>query len=178
VAQEFSLSLTPHSIIHATVIVRGFTIYLTPDLISKVTTLTLGIPWRKEDKGDSQVAKIKFFLEGEEPGEDKNGVRRESLPYPWSEVGYQLIKYISFEGRYSVVYGYHFRILEELRFGVETPPHQRLRIPYFLLQSLIDSSIKVKEGNSQQLAHHGLIRILIEYSLQNLRTPLTWSVFK
>ena len=76
-----------------------------------------------------------------------------------------------------MVYGYHFRILEEFRFGVETPLHKRLIIPYFLLQSFIDSSIKVKEGNSQQLAHHGLIRILIEDALQNLRTPITWSVF-
>ena len=100
------------------------------------------------------------------------------MPYPWSEVGYQLIKYISCEGRYSVVYGYHFKILEELIFRVQTPPHQRLSIPYFLMQSLIDSSIKVKEGNSQQLAHHGLIRILIEDALQNLRTPITWSVFR
>jgi len=36
----------------------------------------------------------------------------------------------------------------------------------------------VKEGNSQQLAQHGLIRILIEDSLQNLRTPITWIVFR
>ncbi len=123
VAQEFALSLTPHNRIHATVVIRGLAIDLTLELISRVTTLPLGIPWRKEDKGDSQVVKIKLFLEGEEPTEDKNGVRRESLPYPWSEVGYQLIKYISCGGRYSVVYGYHFRILEELRIRVETPPH-------------------------------------------------------
>jgi len=124
------------------------------------------------------VVEIKFLLEGEEPTEDKNGVRRESLPYPWSEVLYKLIKYISCEGRYSVVYGYHFRILKELRFGLETCPHQRLNIPYFLLQSLINSSIKVKEENSQQLVHHGLIRILIEDALQNLKTAITWSVFR
>jgi len=55
--------------------------------------------------------------------EDKNGVRRASLPYPWNEISYHLIKYISCEGRYSVVYGYYFRLLEELRFGADTPPH-------------------------------------------------------
>ena len=98
--------------IHATVIVIGFTIDLTPGFISRVTTLPLGIPWRKEDKSDSQVEKRKFFLEDEEPIEDKNGVRRDSLPYPWSEVVYQLIKYISCGGRYNVVYGCHFRMLE------------------------------------------------------------------
>jgi len=148
-SQEFAHSLTPHSRIHATVIVRGLTIDLTLDFISRVTTLPLGIAWRKEDKADNQVAKRKFFLEGEEPTEDKNGIRRDNLPYPWSKVGYQLIKYISYEGRYSVVYSYHFRMLEELRFGVETPVHQRLNIPYFLMQSLIDSSNKLREGNSQ-----------------------------
>ena len=122
--------------------------------------------------------KKEILFRGEEPTEDKNGVRRDNLPYPWSEVGYQLIKYISCEGRYSVVYGYHFRILEELRFGLETPVHQRLNIPSSLMQSLIDFSNKVKEGNSQQLAHRGFIRILIENSLQNLRICIKWSVFR
>ena len=148
-SQEFAHSLTPHRKIHATILVRGLTIDLISKLINRVTTLPLEIPWRKEVKGDSQVAKRKLFLEGEEPAEDKNGVRRDSLPYPWSEVGYKIIKYILCEGRYSVVYGYHFRILEELRFGVETLVHQRLSIPYFLMQSLIDSNNKVKEGNSK-----------------------------
>lgn len=137
VAKEFSLSLTPLTRIHAIVVIRGHSIDLTHEIINKVTTHPLGILWRKEDKGDSQVAKRNFFLQGKEPTKDKNGVRRESLLYPWNEVSYQLIKYNSFQGRYSVVYGYHFRILEELRIGAETPPHQRLNIPYFLLQSLL-----------------------------------------
>jgi len=46
------------------------------------------------------------------------------------------------------------------------------------MQLLIDSYKKVKEGNSQQLAHHGLIRILIEYDLQSLRILITWLVFR
>ena len=75
--------------------------------------------------------------------EGKNGVRRACLPYPSNEIRYHLIKYISCEGRYSVLYGYHFRLLKKLRFGAETPPHHRLSIPHFLLQSLIDTSIKV-----------------------------------
>lgn len=69
-------------------------------------------------------------------------------------------------------------MLEELRFGVETPVHQRLSIPYFLMQSLIVSNNKVKEGNSQQLVHHGLIRILIKDALKSLRIPITWSLFR
>ena len=69
-------------------------------------------------------------------------------------------------------------MLKEVRFGVETPVHQRLRITYFLIKSLIDSNNKVKEGDPQQLAHHGLIRILIEDSFQNLKIPIIWSIFR
>ena len=70
------------------------------------------------------------------------------------------------------------RMLEELRLGVETLVHQKLIIPYFLMQSLIGPSNKVKEVNSQQLVHHGLIRILIKDAIQSLRIPITWSVFR
>ena len=76
-----------------------------------------------------------------------------------------------------MVYGYHFRLLQELRFGANRPQN-RLSIPYFLLQSVIDMSIKVHEGNHQQLAHHGLIRLIIEDALQNPRIPITWETFK
>jgi len=68
------------------------------------------LPWRKEDKRNIKIAKKKLFLGGEEVMEDKNEVRREILPYAWNETSYHLINYISFEGRYNVVYGYHFRL--------------------------------------------------------------------
>lgn len=110
--------------------------------------------------------------------EEKNGVRRASLPYPWNEISYHLIKYISCEGRYNVVYGYHFKLLEELRFGADPPPQHRLIIPYFLLQSMIDMGMKVQKGNHQQLAHHGLITLIIEDALQHLRIPITWETFR
>jgi len=47
-------------------VVRGLSIDITPKLISRVTTLPLGVPWRKEDKGDSEISKRKFFLEADE----------------------------------------------------------------------------------------------------------------
>ena len=47
VTQEFSLSLTTLTRIHATIVIRGLTIDLTPEFINIVTTLPLGIPWRK-----------------------------------------------------------------------------------------------------------------------------------
>ena len=61
---------------------------------------------------------------------------------------------------------------------MDTPAHQKLSIPYFLLQSLIDSSAKLQVGNSQQLAHHGLIKILVEEALHTLTIPIAWEVFR
>ena len=87
---------------------------LTPQLISRVTELPLGMPWDKEERKLGQKAKWEFFLLEEQFSDDKNGVwRASSLPF-WSEVNLQIMKYITCEGRFSIVYGYHFRLLIEL----------------------------------------------------------------
>lgn len=57
-----------------------------------------------------------FFLLEERLVEDKNGVRRESLPYPWDEVSHNILKYISYEGRSSVVYAYQFWLFYAIMF--------------------------------------------------------------
>jgi len=138
---------------------------ITSEFISKVSTLPLGLPWSKDDKPIGQDSEKNFFQNNQTHVENKNGIRRASIPYPWDEVSYQIIKYISYEGSYNIVYGYHFRIIHELRHGINTPTCQNLSIPYFHLQSLTDSSNKVQAGNSEQLAHHALIKILLEESL-------------
>jgi len=66
VARDFSVSLIPLTRTHAIIVVRGLSIELTHEIIRRITTPPLGVPWRKEDKGNSQIVKKKFFLEGEE----------------------------------------------------------------------------------------------------------------
>ena len=61
---------------------------------------------------------------------------------------------------------------------MDTLAYQNLNIPYFLLQYLIDSNTKVQEENSQQLAHHGLINILVEEPLHTLTISIAWKVFR
>lgn len=92
VIEEFLLSLKPHSKIHATISFRGLTIEPTSEFISRVTSLPLGLPWSKEEKPLGQVGKKTFFQPDEHPVEDKNGIIRTSLPYPWGEVSYQIMK--------------------------------------------------------------------------------------
>lgn len=44
VARDFAFSLIPLIRTHATVVVRGLSIELTPELISRITTLPEGVP--------------------------------------------------------------------------------------------------------------------------------------
>ena len=111
IAHEFTLSLVPHTITHATITIRGLSIKITPEFISRVITLPLGLPWSKDEKIIGQATKRKIFQGNETPVGEKNGIRRASVPYPSNEVSYQVIKYISCEWRHNIVYGYHFRIL-------------------------------------------------------------------
>ena len=127
------MSLRPQSKTHATVSFRGLTLELTPEIINRITDLPLGLPWRKEERSLCQVSKKTFFLPAEHPVEDKNRVRRTSVPPLWSEVSYQIMKYITCEGRFSITYAYHFRLLHELRHGMDLTPAKKLSIPYFLL---------------------------------------------
>ena len=127
------MSLRPHSKTHATVSSKGLTLEVTPDFISRIIGLPLGLPWSKEEKTLGQVAKKTFFQPEEHPVEDKNGVRRTSLTPLWSEVSYQIMKCITCEGRFNITYGYHFRLLHELKYGMDLPPARKLSLPYFLL---------------------------------------------
>jgi len=170
VAEEFLMSLRPHSKTHATVSFKGLIIELTPKFISRITGLPLGLPWSKEEKPLGLVAKNTFFQPDEHPVEDKNGIRRTSIPYPWGEVRYQIMKYISCEGRYSIIYGYHFRLLHELRYGIDLHASRKLSLPYFLLESLIECGTKLNAGVPDQLVHHGLT--------PHIHHPYSWEIFK
>jgi len=82
ISHELALPLVPHTITHATITIRGISIEITPEFISRVTSLSLGLPWSKDEKPMGQAAKKKFFQDNETPVEDKNGIRRDSVPYP------------------------------------------------------------------------------------------------
>jgi len=60
----------------------------------------------------------------------KKGVPRSWLVHPWDEMVYILQKFITCEGRYSIVYLYHIKLLLHLK------KQCVISVPYFLLQSL------------------------------------------
>jgi len=146
ITEEFLRALKLKSKTLAVVNIRGLTLRITPQLISRVTDLLMGVPWDKEERKLGQKAKKEFFFPEEQYSEDKNGVRRTSLQLFWSGVSLQIMKYITCEGRFSIVYGYHFWLLTELRHQMDLPSKQKLSIPYFLLQSMIECATKLREG--------------------------------
>ena len=85
--------------------------------------------------------------------------------------------FISFEGRLSVVYGYHFRLLNELRFQGELPLEQRLSVPHFLPNSITDMSHKVRQRKYQLLTYHGLIKLIVNDALRRLNLLVSWYSF-
>ena len=161
----------------ATTIFKGLAISLSPKTISWVTTLPLGVIWCKEEKQVTVIVRKNFFLSKEKHVKYNNGVRRESLPYPSDEVTYHILKYISWEGRLSVVYSFHFRLLWEVIFKAELPLSQRISVHHFLLHSIMDMSQKAREGKHQHLVHHGLMKLIMVDALNHLRIPFIWNKF-
>ncbi|MCY6488190.1 hypothetical protein, partial [Actinobacillus pleuropneumoniae] len=47
-----------------------------------------------------------------------------------------------------------------------------------LLQSLMECATKLKEGIPDQIAHHGLIKLLVEDALHSYKVPLSWESFR
>lgn len=103
-----------------------------------------------------------------------NGIKVESIQDEWAEVAYHLMKYITSEGRLSIVCAYHFRMLHLLRNLNYQKPHQRISIPHFILLSLKYMSIKVKKGKADIVAHHYLIKLIIYHEMKKKNPHVTW----
>ena len=61
---------------------------------------------------------------------------------------------------------------------MDLPASRKLSLPYFLLQSLIECSTKLNAGVPDQLAHHGLIELLVEDALHTYTIPIAWEIFR
>lgn len=172
------MALNPRARTSATTLPRGLSITINPKVMTRITKFPQGVQWRQHNKVSNPFVKNFFFLKYEYPIEEKNGIKMENLPYPWNEVSYYILKYISCEGRLNIVYVYQFRLLHELIFGEELPFDKRLSVPYLFFKSIIDMNLKVEEGKHTQLAHHGLIKLILEDVLSQLRIHILWSMFR
>jgi hypothetical protein len=94
------------------------------------------------------------------------------LVHPWDELTYLIQKFITCEGRFSIIYLYHIKLLQHLRGDYE------INMPYFLLQSLSKMAKTVqKQGRNTEksLYHCGLIKMIIKNELQ--KQNVIWQQF-
>ena len=99
----------------------------------------------------------------------KKGIPRSWLIHPWDELAYLIQKFITCEGRFSIIYLYHIKLLQHLKGDCE------INMPYFLLQSLSKMAKAVpKQGRNieKSLYHCGFIKMIIIYELH--KQNLTW----
>jgi hypothetical protein len=61
---------------------RGMIIKINESSTSRVSSMSMGLPWDKEERQEVINAKNAFFLPNEKFDEDKNGIKRERLPHP------------------------------------------------------------------------------------------------
>jgi len=61
---------------------------------------------------------------------------------------------------------------------MDLAPAKKLSISYFLIQSLIECGTQLNAGVPDQLAHHGLIKLLVEDALHTYIVPIAWEIFR
>jgi hypothetical protein len=108
---------------------------------------------------------INFLEEGEKVKPRGHGKTIESLPQPWDMVVVFLNKYITYEGRYKIVYTYDFVMLSHLHHG------SLINMPYYMLEYLPNMTHYVKQSRFPQgsVTHHCLIKLIVlrDLELQN-----------
>lgn len=130
---------------------------VTKEVIDRVTGfLTEGMRWFNRKVNDPSL-KGDFLQEEESLVKKGMGIDRLSLPQPWADVSLYLIKYITCKGRATIVFNYHFPLLNHLR-------HQKLiNLPYFLLGNIRHMATVVKTTVHPEMCvtNHGLIKFIV-----------------
>ena len=70
----------------------------------------------------------------------------------------QVIKYITLEGKFRNLFGYHVAILNSLR------NREKINIPLFLCKSLKKLILFVKARKTKSPRHQGLMKLIVEYN--------------
>ena len=98
------------------------------------------------------------------------GVQLNSLPPPWPKVAEFVKHYLTYEGRYQVVYQHDFVLLNHLQHG------RLLNIPYYLLGCLKNMSHYCRQVKFPllSLTHHHLVQLLIQKKISQQNPPLNY----
>jgi len=110
----------------------------------------------------------KFLIEDDCAVDWKVGVHRSAVIKKWQQLFYILQKILTCEGRYSLIYLYHIRLLMHFELG------KLMKFPYFMLKRLDKMLKSVQKSQKYQIGfkicHYGLTKILVKKELENRGT--------
>jgi hypothetical protein len=166
VSMEFALNFDGHE-----VEIGKMLMLVTEQTIAKACRLVVGGErwWKKEHVVTEFVNQ--FLLPDKQNPDWRRGIPRSWVRPEWHTALVVIHRYITCEGRFSLVYIYHIRILMHL--NGDYP----LNLPYFLLKSLTKMSKKVQSISTNakgSLFHQVLIKTLVMSALNELQKPWNW----
>ena len=99
------------------------------------------------------------------------GVALETFPRPWDQATIFLKRYITCEGRYRVIYIYHFVLLSHLHHG------RLINMSFYLSHTLQNMAHYIRNSRHplSSITNHGLIKLLVQRYLA--WNNLTWEQF-
>eukprot|EP01018_Ginkgo_biloba_P037260 Gb_40876 [translate_table: standard] len=148
------------------VTINGMHIDVSEGLIVEVTGLPNDGELVSRDKMDQVSQLTKFIKENETFCWLDSGIARESLPQPWDRVAIQVMKYITLEGKFRKLFGYHVAILNSLR------NREKINIPLFLCKSMEKLILSIKAGKTKSPRHQGLMKLIVEHTSNRLGSSM------
>ena len=131
--------------------------------ISEATGIpSVGEKWFKKGKSDKYF--FEPFLKTRYRGGSKTIFPFSHLKHRYASLMLVIMKYFTYEGRYSRLYSYHVRLLMHFT-GAKV-----LNLPYYLYRSIEKMSSIVRRRNHphqmHSLFHHSLIKMVVLHQLE------------
>lgn len=130
------------------------------DFVAEVTRLSSS--WRKfyRDRGAAKKTLANFFKFDEkkklrEVG--SGGHAHKSLKPLWRDLVLDIMHYFTLEGRFSIVYSYHFMLLNHLCHKV------LVSFPFYLLLSMENSIENHRKNPKKVILHEGLMNLMFSH---------------
>eukprot|EP01018_Ginkgo_biloba_P022470 Gb_12244 [translate_table: standard] len=136
------------------VTVNGLEFIISKQLIADVSSLPRDGEIISREKTNQVGQLTKFIKDDETLCWLQSGIAWDSLQKPWERVAVQIMKYLTLEGKFLKIFGYHIVILNSIR------NDERINIPLFLLKSLEKSIKVVKTEKGRVPLHQGLLKLL------------------
>jgi hypothetical protein len=154
-------------------VVGKLLMHVTEHSIAKACRLLVyGERWWKKENVVMEFVNQFLIPEKQNPNWNK-GIPHRWVRKEWHTALLIIHRYITCEGRFSLVYLYHIRLL--IHINGDYP----LNLPYFLLKSLSKMSKRVQSHPATtkgSLFHQGLIRTLVVFSLNEVHKSWDWLI--